>query len=63
MPEHAKGKPLEYSSKMKPVLGNKKHLRANGRGAEPAPAHLVLRVISGAISSAPLVLPVVPPQG
>jgi hypothetical protein len=25
---------------MKPVLGNKEHLRANGRGAEPAPAHL-----------------------
>ena len=28
---------------MKPVLGNKEHLRANGRGAEPAPAHLVIR--------------------
>ena len=42
---------------MKPVLGNKEHLRANGRGAEPAPAHLVIRVTSGAISSVPLVPP------
>ena len=41
----------KYGAKMKPVLGNKEHLRANGRGAEPAPAHVVIRVTSGAISS------------
>ena len=63
MPELQRVSPLRYGSKMKPVLGNKEHLRANGRGAEPAPAHLVIRVTSGAISSVPLVLPVVPPQG
>ncbi|MBT6306657.1 MAG: hypothetical protein HOJ18_10590 [Rhodospirillaceae bacterium] len=45
------------------MLGNKKHLRANGRGAEPVPEHLMIRVTSGAISSLPLVPPVASPQG
>ena len=45
----------------RPLLANKEHLRANERGAEPA--HLVIRVISGAIFSVPLVPPVAPPQG
>ena len=63
MPKHAKGKPLEVWFQDEARVGNKEHLRANGRGAEPAPAHLVIRVASGAISSVPLVPPVVPPQG
>jgi hypothetical protein len=33
MPELQRLSPLRYGSKMKPVLGNKEHLRANGCGA------------------------------